>query len=304
MYTNIRSIYLLALTMSTLPVSCSDNQVDEESDALVEETLTEEELKLKEPMVVRWNQIQDGQLEDGQVIQFNSFVVPLGARMFSTNDDISLDFFERRQQTNGYHLSVSIPIGNQKNEIKEIPKEYNALRDVKINTSCGKLAEVGDYVTITGVWRSAENDGKYDYLNLTDISLADYKFDEKSLDGVEELTDEVVENTTDVTYGYIDGKMELGSIFMTAYSVYNSVNIDQSNNQYLESISLMVNDNTINCMNNLPDNYSQEDFLITDASGDTYTVLGEKFRLYGSLVKSSYDPDGYGQFYVEEIVKQ
>jgi hypothetical protein len=294
----IYSTFILAATLTI--VSCGRNE--RKRPPRPSSYQEAKEVKVKPPMKVTWEELEDGKFEDGQIVIFKSFVAPLPSTMYFSGDEIALDFHPRRHQTNGWHLRVDVPLGSGKNQIEHIDAKYVPTEDIHINTEDGDVAEVGDYVLITGVWSEASDD-KYDYLDLTGIEILEYTSDNASFESAQELKDEVIDSEgEEAVYCYMEGSMEL-SMFMSSYDgVSYTLDFSQSNNQYVTKVGLMIGSEA-STMNELESGFLEKDFIVRDSEGAESAATGKKFRLYGTFKKSDYDKKQKGAFDIEEIVK-
>ncbi|MBD3636108.1 MAG: hypothetical protein HUJ25_02105 [Crocinitomicaceae bacterium] len=262
----------------------SDNESTEE----VDET----------PVEATYEMLLKGEVEDNRTVVFETFVAPLPSTMYFGDGELSLNFYERRNQTEGPHMNVDIREGNDNNEVESLPEEYYQ-DDLKIHTDDGDVAVVGDYVRITGTFSEA-SDANYQYVDLKKIEKLDYSFDESIFDNAVELTDDFITNVeNDNGYAYIDGTLEL-SMFMSSFdgSTY-SVTINQDMNSYSEMVYINIG-NGPSSMNALNEGFTDEDFIVRDYKGTEHNGSSKKFRLYGTF--NQLDVDSKGIFHVEEIV--
>ena len=89
------------------------------------------------------------------------------------------------------------------------------------------------------------------------------------------------------------------SMFMMSYDQLTySVNINQNNNTYLESVKIFFGEDA-STMNILEDDFTDADFIVRDYKGDEYNGARNTFRLYGTF--NQLDIDSKGMFTVEEI---
>lgn len=286
----------LPLMASFLLFSCGGESTDEQNSTTEAETVEEEE-ELG-PIEASFDEILAGDIEEDRTVIFETFIAPLPSTLYMGDGEVSLDFFERRNQTGGGHMRVDILEGSSSNRIEPIPEEYGQ-SDLKIYGDDGIALGVGDYVRITGTYSEASSD-EYQYIDLEKIEKIDYAFDESTFENAVELTDDFIDNEeNDNGYAYLDGTLEL-SLFMSSYDgMTYSIQIDQSMNSYTESVYINIGTGP-SSMNLLNEGFSDADFIVRDSNGEEHKASGKKFRLYGTF--NQLGITSKGTFNVEEIV--
>jgi len=274
-----------------------DNYGSDEPDISIEDQLNYTDLS--EPMEVNWTKLISNYIEDGQIVNFEGYIgrVPT----FSSNYDkseLTINVFERRNQTEGKKMSVTCVIGTSPGHIRSMPKDPEQ-EDLKIVCDQDQIATVGSHVRIQGEYATSSGD-YYNYLELKKILILSDDFDESKLEKAVELTDAIAENDKlDKTYCYMDAKLSLSS-YMSNFNDKYTINISQSNNKYTERAYCYVG-TSAGKMEELPKSYSDRDFIIHDYLGNQQKGSSGTYRLYGTFNKL--DVESLGVFTVEEFKK-
>lgn len=287
--------YITALMLTFVLFSCGGgNDAEEITNSKNDGTEEVEDT----PVDATFDQLINGEIEENKTVVFETFVAPLPSTMYFGEGELSLDFFERRHQTEGRHMSIDIPTGTGKNRVESLPETYYQ-DDLKIHTADGDIAVVGDYVRVTGTFTEA-SDANYQYIDLKKIEKIDYTFDEAVFETAAKLTDDfILDEASDKGYAYIEGTLEL-MMFMSSYDGFTySVNINQNMNTYIETVYINIGSGP-SSMNSLPDNFTDADFILRDFKGEEFNGAKNKFRLYGTF--NQLDIESKGMFTVEEIV--
>lgn len=289
--------YLVAALL--LLGSCGSDEAQDYSYGFEDDYEVPEE-EVLEMITVTWEDLASGELEDGQPITIEGYVGPLPSTIYSYDDsELGIDLYERRNQSDGFHLDVDIPIGSSKNHVRSLPDDYQQ-SDLKIMTNEAETAGVGDYVRMEGIFtKSSSSDAIYFDADKIEM-LEKPVFDESIFETAVELTNEVIEDESkDGAYVYMDVKMDL-RMYMMVYDNEYTVEISQKNNKYLESASIRIG-NSEGKMHELVDNFTDSDFIIYDAQGNQQKGASGKYRVYGTF--NQLDTDSKGIFTVEEFVK-
>lgn len=294
----MKSIYKISpLMIAFLFFSCGGGESEETTESTTE---TEEVEEVDDtPIEASYDELLSGDIEEYKTVIFETFVAPLPSTMYFGDGELSLDFYERRNQSGGPHMRVDIREGSSNNHVESLPEEYYQ-EDLKIHTDDGSIVGVGDYVRITGTYSEASSE-EYQYIDLTKIEkIEDYSFDEAIFDNAVELTDEFVEDEeNDDGYCYIEGTLEL-SMFMSSYDgLTYSVKLTQDMNSFSESAYINIGTGP-SSMNELGEGFTDADFIVRDYKGEEHQAAGKKFRLYGTFNQLSVSTKG--MFNVEEIM--
>ena len=287
----------LPVIASFLLFSCGGERPGDDEDYSTDSDATEEEVDMT-PVEASYDEILAGDIEEYRTVIFETFVAPLPSTLYLGDGEVSLDFYERRNQTGGRHMRVDILEGSSKNRIEPIPEEY-AQSDLKIHADDGSVLSVGDYVRITGTYSEASDD-KYQYIDLEKIEKVGFSFDEGVFETAAELTDDFIDDeANDDGYAYVEGTLEL-SMFMSSYDgMTYPIKITQSNNSFTESVYINIGSGP-SSMNILNEGFTDADFIVRDFNGDEHNAAGKKFKLYGTF--NQLGTSSKGMFNVEEIV--
>lgn len=251
------------------------------------------------PIEVNWETLISKELDDKKNVIFEAYVAKLPLTMYNYDKrELTLDFYERRNQIEGAKMRIDIVIGTSPAHVRSLPEDYGQ-DDLKIICEDGKSAKVGSKVSIEISYKNSTAEG-YNYGDLTSITLIDDVFDESSLEDAVELTNEVIEDTTaDKVYAYFDASMET-SRYMTPFDGKYTISVNQKNNKYLERSYVYIG-TTAGKMEQLHDGFLDKDFLIYDYKGEAQKAGSGKYRLYGTF--NQLDVESKGVFTIEEIKK-
>jgi len=207
----------------------------------------------------------------------------------------SVNFYGHRNQTTGKYLYTSMPIGNGKNRMKQLPKEYHA-SDVSIMDKSGKQIGANQRVRVTGTLYAIESySKKKDYtVYLDDITTIEYVDEVKEDYAAMNLPtlnskDAKLDKNYDKAFK-IEGKLEVPMFVLIDNET--TVDIITGNN---EKISLKVVTGTGESqIEELKENWSPADVKIKNTNGGKVN-LSKKVTVYGTL-----SLDG---LHVEQIVQ-
>ena len=189
--------FMLALVL----FSCGGG--DRESET-TESDLDETEEVEDAPIEASFDELLKGDIEEYKTVVFECFVGDLPSTMYFGEGELTLDFYPRRNQSEGKKMRVDIPTGTSNNRVEDLPETYYQ-EDLKIHTDNGDIAVAGDYVRITGTYSEASDD-MYQYIDAEKIELLDYSFDESVFETAPELTDDLMtDETQDKAYAYVEG---------------------------------------------------------------------------------------------------
>lgn len=273
------------------------NSYSDEPDISIEDRLNYTDLS--EPMEVNWTQLISNYIEDGQIVNFEGYIGRLPTFMSSYDkSESTIDVFERRNQTEGKKMSVSIVIGTSPGHIRSLPKNPEQ-KDLRIVCDQDLIAGVGTQVRIQGEYSTSSGD-YYNYLDLKKIRILSDDFDGSKLEKAVELTNAIAESDkTDKTYCYMDAKLSLSS-YMSSFHDKYTINISQDNNKYTERAYCYIG-TTAGKMEALPNSYSDRDFIIYDYLGNQQKGTSGTYRIYGTFNKL--DVESLGVFTIEEFKK-
>jgi len=206
----------------------------------------------------------------------------------------SVNVYGHRNQTSGKYLYTSMPIGNGKNQMKQLPKEYHP-SDVVIMDKSGKKIGANQRVRLTGTLYAIESySKKKDYTIYLDVTGMEY-VDEVSEDYAAMNLPTLTEKESKVEKNYdkafkIEGKLEVPMFVLIDNET--TVDIITSNN---EKINLKVVTGTGESqIAELKENWSPADIKITNSKGAKVNT-NKKVTVYGTL-----SMDG---LHVEQIVQ-
>jgi hypothetical protein len=233
-------------------------------------------------------------------LEFNHNVIIEGyfqlPQLSSTSDrGQSMNFFGRRNQSQGKDIYSNVPTGNGKNKMKTLPDNYK-VSDVVITDKNGKTLGINERVRISGSMYASKDysDPKKHttYLQITEIE----KIDETAFDysgfNWPELTEDASkkEENYDKEF-YLEGKLSVPMFVLTG----SEMTIDLNDAKGKQFTVKLVRGSGNSQMEDLSENWSKSDVKIRNNKGELIS-LNKTVRIYGVLKL-----DG---LHVEEIVSK
>lgn len=292
----IKTLLLVGIIGATL-ISCSDSAEKEKEDIEDLSVQNEEKEMSKTPIKVSWEDLNSGDLVEGQMIILEGYIqsLPKSIASFDANEENSwFTMTSRRNQSYSYVAMVSLSVGTEENQMHKLPDPYTQ-DDLKIVTNFGNLAGVSSRVQVIGAYSPGFLAGSGCSIDLTEVKLLDEEFDKLVLESAIELNDNTINDPSkDSCYSFMDVQLKINDL-VTMDNRYYWIDIKQKTNSFLTSVLIEQgtragtvgesNDNTKLC--------------VFDIDGAVVNN-GSKVRLYGSFRQNPLSSRGV--FIVEEIV--
>jgi len=277
--------YLLLLALLPQLTSCGgDNANNSASSGEIDVEMPEKkELSLDDAQPITFDEARNVSPDEEKkpVTIEGYFQVPYSASISSEGQ--SSYFFERRNQTNGDYIYVSVPLGKKNNQMVELKSGFLA-KDFKAKDNNGTSVGVNERVKITGFLYTVKSysKGKSNtvYLNVKKIEKVDeIELDYEALDFPTLTKDEYEKRSNNRGKPYmIEGRLEVPMFVLTGEEMSIDI-IDGAGNKY--SLQVLTGDGN-NQMETLPSNWTQKDIKIRDSEG-TLLPVGTKVRAYGVI---------------------
>lgn len=275
--------------------SCSGSSSEE---ALNNGDSTNQKVQI-DPIEVSWNDLEKDSIHAETQIIFEGYIGDPGTLVDQTDGKIRIPVYERRNQKAGFELNLYIPIGTQKNQMKELPAEFLP-SDIQIMADDDSVLTIGSRVRITATKSETYSPG-FVTANVIKIETVKDEFDATIFSDAVPLTAEMMNDTAlQNVYCYVDGKLDIPSI---VFSYTNEISLDLKNSSVkdISSISIRLGEGP-SSMNDLPDNYTSNDLILRDYLGKTISYKST-VRLYGVWERYTFATSTPGAFYLEEIEK-
>lgn len=285
--------FFVFLSSLFLLVSCNGSSSEE---ALIAEDSTAQKIQV-DPIEASWNDLEKDSIQSETAIIFEGYIGDLGTLVDQTDGKIRIPIYQRRNQRAGFELNLYIPIGTQKNQIKELPAEFLP-SDIQIMSDDNSVLTIGSRVRITATKSETYSPG-FVTANVIKIEALTDEFDAAIFTSAIPLTVEMMNDTAlQNVYCYLDGKLDIPSI---VFSYTNEISLDLKNSSVkdISTMAIRLGEGP-STMNDFPDNYTSADLILRDYLGKT---IGYKstVRLYGVWERYTFASTSPGTFYLEEI---
>lgn len=287
-------VVIIIIVLSACGAKTDENTQAGNKDSLPDTVPLAEEQALPAATPVSWAGL-DTSVNKKRVIVEGYLRLPNS--MYMSGTSIQVDLYERPNQTAGNKIVCELPIGITENKAIKLREKYRT-EDFKLISDDGEeFRGEGAYVRLTGTISIYENG--YGILHdITDIERlpavpANYnnkdipeldlehpaKYDKKLVYAVGELDPGLYLNTYNNMYCFtLKGPEKADSSYLFAYII-----IGHGSNQ----------------MKPVPENYSNKDIDIRDASGGVFPIH-KKVKVFGTFLKSPFDKHS-GSLFVEHI---
>lgn len=274
-------------------ISCSGSSSEE---TLIAEDSTEQKIQV-DPIEVSWNDLEKDSIAPETEIIFEGYIGDPGTLVDQTNGKIRIPIYERRNQKAGFELNLYIPVGTQKNQMKELPAEFLP-SDIQIMADDNSVLTIGSRVRITATKSETYSIG-FVTANVIKIETVPDDFDATIFASAVALTTDIMDDTAvQNIYCYVDGKLDIPSI---VFSYTNEISLDLKNSSVkdISTIAIRLGEGP-STMNDFPDNYTSADLILRDYLGQEIKYKST-VRLYGVWERYTYESTTPGTFYLEEI---
>lgn len=279
----MKKIYLLLLVGGIL-TACGGSTNDTKKDGLADGEAKEQ--KDDKPEVMSFEQGLKYNKSDRKLVEVEGYVQLSVVSNFSKNGQ-TVDFYGRRNQKGGAAYYTTMPVGNGKNQMKQLPKEYKS-SDVSMTDDSGNTVGANQRVKLTGYLYTL---GTTTYLDVTGID----KVDEKAVDyeslNFKKLEEKHTSDNNAADKGYwIEGRMSIPMFVL----VDDETTVDIKDKSG-KSFSLKLTTGTeAGQIEELGEGWTDRDVKIRTGKGKLVN-LNQNVKVYGVLKL-----DG---LHVEEIVQ-
>lgn len=209
--------------------------------------------------------------------------------IYTSGNSIRCNFFQRPNQTHGYHVNLEFTTGSKANHMEQLNTKFS-LSDFKVHTHKNEVVGEGSYVKIKG--EVYHNDDKTATIYVTRVDKATPSAEPDYSSAVEykgQDEDKLVGKLV-----YVNGSLEIGYMLNTIGTncyMLNFKEVKEKDGSQLGANIYIGNGNSQ--MSEVGDNFSPADVKIRDAKGNKVS-LGKKVKVYGVY-------DDIGGVYVERI---
>lgn len=234
-----------------------------------------------------------------ETLIFEGYIGQVPSTVSMSGGKMNIKIYERRNQTLGNYVSLSLSIGTDKNEVESLPEKYKQ-EDLHVYADDKTKLGVGDKIRVTATDV---------YISTNYYSLEGFKIEKVEESDIEApfknavaLTSDLIHDTSvHEVYGYMDGVLSIPSVFFTMND-YLGLKFKTTTNKDFDKVDVQLGKGP-STMDELPSSYTSKDLKVRDFNGDLIGA-GKKVRVYGTWQRYSFvSSTGLnGQFKTEEIV--
>lgn len=254
--------------------SCGGTDTQLPESPLETEVSTEKELPLKK---MTFEEAMADTLSTEHQVEIEGYI-QLPTLSTIGEEEQSVSFFGRKNQTNGYSIYTKMPVGSGKNRMKKLPLEYDK-SDVKITGDKGETLRLNQRVKLTGKMYYMKSYTKGEpgttYFTVEKIEEVDDKeFDYSAWKTVKSFSEISKDENRHNEY-YIEGTVEVPMFVLTGWEMA----IDLKKGGETVTIKIMTGKEN-NQMEDLKENWTKKDIKIRNFEGKMIKP-GQKVRVYG-----------------------
>lgn len=271
--------FLAATTIAATLASCGGKQYDAGNDpvtAMYDSMHKADSLKeWGPPKAITFADARDTGSLDNSRITIEGYI-SVGSTIYESESSTNFQLWERKNQNAGDYISVGIDLGTGNNKMKSLPDKYKKT-DVSITDDKGNKVGYGDKVKVTAIYSRPYSDG-YGSLHLQSLEkIEDTPLDYSKLEAKKITTDTSNYSALDGQLVYAEGFLEIPSMVYITETVYFDLYPKQGSNDYV-TVDIVIG-NGPNLVEDLPDNYGENDIKIHDHKD---MIVGKKkVRVYG-----------------------
>lgn len=291
--------YLL-ITSAILFASCGGEKKESLFNKMLDKGIQESKNKVSStPKNVHITDIYTSDFDRKETLVFEGYIGQLPSTVSMSGGKMSIKIYERRNQTIGDYVSLSLSLGTGKNEVESLPEKYQP-EDLHVYSDDKTKLGIGDKIkiTATNIYTSTN------YYSLDGVVIEKIEEDgvDKSFENAVPLTSDLIHDTSvQEVYGYMDGVLSIPSVFYTMND-FLGLKFKTSTNKDFDNVDVHLGDGP-SSMDELPSSYTSKDLKVRDLNGELIGA-GKKVRVYGTWQRYSFvSSSGLGgQFKSEEIV--
>jgi len=271
--------FLAATSIAATLASCGGKQYDSGKDpvsAMYDSIAKADSLReWGPPKAITFADAKDTSELDNARITIEGYI-SIGSTIYESEASTNFQLWERKNQNAGEYISVGIDLGSGNNQMKSLPDKYKKT-DVSITDDKGNKLSYGDKVKVTAIYSRPYGEG-YGSLHLQSIEkIEDSPLDYSKLDAKKITTDTSNYTALDGQLVYAEGFLEIPSMVYITETVYFDLYPKQGSNDYV-TVDIVIG-NGPNLVEDLPDNYGENDIKIHDHKD---MIVGKKkVRVYG-----------------------
>jgi hypothetical protein len=203
--------------------------------------------------------------------------IGVGSSIYETESATNIQLWERPGQHKGNYMSVGINLGTGNNEMKRLPDDYRP-SDLELKDDKGAEVHYGDKIRITGIYSKPYTEGDFGSLDIQSFEKVDATpLDYSTLGATKVTTDTNNHASLEDKLVVAEGYLEIPSMVYITETVYFDLYETKNADEYI-TVDIMIG-NGPNMVEDLPDNYGQDDIKIHDHKD---MVVGKKkVRVYG-----------------------
>ncbi|MCH2232823.1 MAG: hypothetical protein MK078_01120 [Crocinitomicaceae bacterium] len=271
----------------------------ENIEELIEEIESTEEVVEEDNAIypITWDDVLTNNLTAEKIVTIEGYLAGPGMYVSQSYGTMTVYIYPKRNQSIGESVNFTMPLGTDANHVHELPEEFVPEDFVVVDQDGNEMSEGAKVLVEVKVKESIFDEGEmnFEFRSIKKLEDAPIISETVFADAIE-LTDAVIADTTKKEiYGWAEGSFELP---MMVFENNGRLRITFRNksNEEIKSVAIKVGDGP-STMNDLPEDFTDKDFVVRDYKGDPITVT--RVRIYGTYHRSEYSNDGL--FYLEEI---
>ncbi len=202
--------------------------------------------------------------------------VRLGTTIIETASSVTIQLWERKNQSSGDYISITLSLGNDNNQMQTLPSEYKKT-DLTLKDNKGQPVVYGDKIRITGIYSEPYNDGYGSVTVQSFEKIEDTPIDFSVLGAALVTSDTTGQSALDGKLVYAEGILEIPSTVFITETVYFNLVKNTGASEYV-TVDVIIGKGA-NMVEELPDNYGENDVKIHDSKDK---IVGKKkVRVYG-----------------------
>lgn len=203
--------------------------------------------------------------------------VAVGSSIYETESSTNIQLWERAGQHKGQYMSVSVNLGSGNNEMKRLPDDYKR-SDLLLKDDKGTEVHTGERIRITGMYSRPYTAGNFGSIDIQSFEKIDATpVDYSTLGATKVTTDTNGYAALEDKLVYAEGYLEIPSMVYITETVYFDLYPTQGADEYI-TVDVVIGKGP-NLVEDLPDNYGQDDIKIHDYKD---MIIGKKkVRVYG-----------------------
>lgn len=227
------------------------------------------------PKAIKFAEARDTGSIDGTRIVIEGYVT-VSSTVYDSGHSTGLQLWERKNQSAGDYVSISVENGNGNNTMKGLPSNYTR-EDLELKDDKGQEVHYGDRIRVTGMYNKPYDDG-YGSVEVQSFEkIADAPMDYSSLGAVKITTDTTGQSKWDGKLVVAEGYLEIPMYVNVGTTAYFDLKPSQNSDDYL-TVDIFVGKGP-NMVEEIPDNFQESDIKVH--AHDDQIAGKKKVRVYG-----------------------